>query len=76
MHGGGGKSSSGSSPTIPSGIINGTNNTFTATTQPTIVFTEGGSFTKGFGVTITGSGSSYTIVFAAGLAPQQWVYYI
>jgi hypothetical protein len=76
MHGGGGKSSSGSAPTTPSGTINGSNITFTATTQPTIVFTEGGSFTNGFGVTITGSGSAYTIVFAAGLAPQQWIYYI
>jgi hypothetical protein len=65
-----------SGPTAPLGTVNGSNLTFTSTTQPTIVFTEGGSFTNGFGVTITGSGSSYTIVFAAGLAPQQWVYYI
>ena len=66
----------GGAPTIPTGTVNGINLTFTATTKPSIVFTEGGTFTNGFGVTITGSGSSFTIVFAAGLAPQQWIYYL
>lgn len=62
----------GGGATIPTGTVNGTNLTFTAATTPTIVFTEAGSYTNGFGVTITG----LSIVFAAGLAPQQWVYYI
>lgn len=63
---------SGSSPQIPTGTVNGVNNTFTAATTPKIVFTEGGTFTNGFGVTIT----ALSIVFAAGLQPQSWIYYI
>lgn len=62
----------GIAPTIPTGTVNGVNLTFTAGSTPTIVFTEGGHFTNGFGVTITG----LTIVFDAGLAPQQWIKYI
>lgn len=62
----------GSAPAIPTGTVNGSNLTFTAATTPTIVFTEGGHFINGFGVTITG----LTIVFDAGLAPQQWIKYV
>lgn len=54
------------------GAVNGTNRIFIAATTPTIVFTEGGHFVNGFGVTITG----LTIVFDAGLAPQQWIKYV
>ncbi len=54
------------------GTVNGSNLTFTAATTPTIVFTEGGHFINGFGVTITG----LTIVFDQGLAPQQWIKYV
>lgn len=71
MHGGGG-SKGGGAPQIPTGTVNGINLTFIAATTPTIIFTEGGHFTNGFGVTITG----LTIVFATGLAPQQWIYYL
>lgn len=65
-------STGGSAPTIPKGTVNGINTVFTASSTPTIVFTEGGTFTNGFGVTISGM----TITFSAGLAPQQWVYYL
>ena len=70
MHGAG--KGGGSSPTALTGIINGSNLNFTTATPATIVFTEGGTFTNGFGVTITG----LAVVFAAGLAPQQWAYYL
>ena len=65
-------SGGGSGPTVPTGTVDGSNNTFTASTTPTIVFTEGGHFTNGFGVTITG----LSIVFDLGLQPQKWIYYI
>jgi hypothetical protein len=54
------------------GTVDGSNLIFTAATTPTIVFTEGGHFTNGFGVTISG----LTITFDAGLAPQQWIKYV
>ncbi len=54
------------------GTVDGSNLTFVAATPPSIVFTEGGHFINGFGVTITG----LTIVFDAGLAPQQWIKYV
>lgn len=64
--------SSGSGPQTPSGTVDGTNNTFVAATTPTLIFTEGGTFTNGHGVTITGN----TIVFDTNLQPQQWIYYL
>jgi hypothetical protein len=63
---------SGSAPQIPTGTVDGSNTTFVAATTPTIVYTEGGHFVNGFGVTITG----LNIVFDAGLQPQSWIYYL